>query len=145
RCRRAAQPGAERDALVQRHGEAERQRQRFAKRDQRAARGVALGLQRQLPDPGDIALDGLDAHHGLVDPAHRGHVARAFDGMPEQVETDADIADACGRERARGCTHACTPRPVLSEWAIASTSPNTPAAVTCGPAPGPCTTSGLLA
>src|SRR3546814_6760025 len=74
------------------------------------------------------------------------YVAWSGDRVAEQVEADADIADA-GRRECAGLAamlteaHARAP----SALAIASTSPKTPAAVTSGPAPGPCTTSGLSA
>ena len=142
---RAAQPGAQPNALVQREREAERQRQPLAQGDQRRAGGVAGRFQRQPGDAGHLAVDGLDAHFGRVDAAHGGQVARPVDGVSQQVEAHADVADAGRRECSDRHAHACTPTPVLSEWAMASTSPNTPAAVTCGPAPGPSTTSGLSA
>ena len=145
RGRRAAEARTQRNPLVQREREPERQVERIAQGEQGAAGGVARGLQRELLDAGDVAVDRIDAHGGRVDAAHRGDVAGAIDRMAEEVEADPDIADAGGRECADCSAHAWTPTPVLSECAIASTSPNTPAAVTCGPAPGPCTTSGLSA
>src|SRR5690606_39597122 len=85
-----------------------------------------------------VAGNAGDPHHGFLDAPHRGDVARAFEDMAEQVEADADVADAGRGESAHGvhARDACTQ---------ARMSPNTPAAVTCGPAPGPCTTSGLSA
>ena len=143
--------------------------ERLAQRDQRLPGGIARGLQRQRVGAGDVAADRGDAHFRLVDAAHHRDVAHAVDGMAEQVEADADVADAAGREGAamraagrlvrsrsmstlmRAPAHArlaCSdagPMREPSDCAIASTSPNTPAAVTSGPAPGPCTTSGLSA
>ena len=136
--RRAAQPGAERDALVEFDLEAERQRQRFAQRKQRAAGGVALGLQRQV---GDRAADRLDPHRRFVDAAHGGDIADAGDAVAEDVEADPHIAYGSRRKRPR--FHACAHRRAPSAAASRSRSENTPAAVTSGPAPGPCTTSGL--
>ena len=158
--RRTAQAGAQRNAFLQFDLEPVRQRQRFAQRDQGAAGGVAFGIERQRVGAYDRAADRGDAHFGRVDAADDGDIARTIDGVTEQIEADADVADARGRERAgfvavpgvplrslrwfgvgRKGTHARAP----SVRAIARISPNTPAAVTSAPAPGPCTTSGLCA
>ena len=80
----------------------------------------------------------------LIDPAHGGEVAGTVEHVAEQVEADADVADAGRREGAcdvRRLRHWRAP----SDCATARMSPKMPAAVTCGPAPGPCTTSGLSA
>ena len=79
---------------------------------------------------------------GSVDAADRGAIAGAGDGVAEDVEADADVADA-GRRECTGLFAAHTRAPRAAE--TRSRSANTPAAVTSGPAPGPCTTSGFSA
>ena len=101
--------------------------------------GVARGLQRQR---GDGAADGGDAHGRFLDAAHGGDIADAGDAVAEHVEADADVADGAGCEGARLVTHGAHSL-APSAAASRSRSANTPAAVTSGPAPGPCTTSGL--
>ncbi len=75
---------------------------------------------------------------------HRCAVARADERLAENIEADAEIADAGGRKC--GCfepLHAGIQTRAPNEAATRSRSAKTPAAVTSGPAPGPCTTSGL--
>ena len=74
----------------------------------------------------------------------RAHaIAERRDRVSEDVEADSDVADARRRERRRGRAsgrgHNFAPRYAHTR----SRSANTPAAVTAGPAPGPCTISGL--
>ena len=171
---RAAHARTQRYALFDLDREAEWQLERRPQRDQRTPGGIALGFQRQVQFK---PTNGADAHHGLVEPFHHNPITRPFDGVTEQVETDAGVADAGGGE---GCFHAdmrtgmgglnlrsagvdalpccrsagrlgygagagCTARYTRAPSAVATRkrSENTPAAVTSGPAPGPCTTSAL--
>src|SRR5690606_31981612 len=63
-------------------------------------------------------------------------------GVSEQVEAHPDVADRGrgeGRRGPRRPGHRFAPRDVASR----RRSANTPPAVTSGPAPGPCTTSGF--
>ncbi len=120
--------------------ESERQFQRRPQRDQCRTGGVAFGLQRQV---GHRAAYRCDANGWFIDAAHGGDVADAGDAVADDVEANADIADRAWREGASDHSvfgiHKRAPR--LD--ARRSKSENTPAAVTSGPAPGPCTTSGL--
>lgn len=135
----AAEAGRERDALAHPGLEAEGQPELAAHGDEGHAGGVALGLERQ----GRLgALDAGDAHDRLVEAPHRDAIAEGADGVAEHVEADGDVADRRGGEGAgfEGRAHATwAPRYEQTR----STSANTPAAVTAGPAPGPCTTSGF--
>src|SRR3546814_1909302 len=74
-------------------------------------------------------------HQRLGNASYNHDVAWSGDRVAEQVEADADIADAGRRKRAclaamLAGAHARAP----SALAIASTSPKTPAPVTSGPA-----------
>ena len=101
------------------------------------ASGVLFGLQWQA---GDDSANGIDANQRLVDASHRGVVAGAGKTVSKYVETDRDIAYAGWREGAADVsTHKRAPIAAPTR----SRSANTPAAVTSGPAPGPCTMSGL--
>ena len=91
--RRAGEAGAQRNALVEFDREAERQRQRLPQGDQRAAGGVAFGLERQR---GDHAANRRDAHGRFVDAAHGGGIADAVDAVAEDVEAHPDIAYRSG-------------------------------------------------
>ena len=102
--RRAAHPRAERDALLDPHGEAMGELQPVPERHERPSSGVPLRLQRQSAHH---ALDSEDAHlRRLValdgDPVHRTH-----EGVTEHVEAHTDIAHRgrCGGGRA-GTIHA---------------------------------------
>jgi len=146
RGRRAAHAGTERDALVDLDLEPERQRQCLPQRDQRRAGGVDRRVSGQVH--GGTA-DRRDADFRGVDAAHRHRVADTGHGIAEQVEPDRHVRHRGRGEGARlvpagGGLH-CLPAHsrVPSPAATRSTSANTPAAVTSGPAPGPCTTSGL--
>ncbi|KAG0927417.1 hypothetical protein G6F31_018059 [Rhizopus arrhizus] len=134
RRRRAAHAGAERNALVDLDGETEVQAQPFAQRHQRSTRRVPGRVQRQFHR---AATDRLDAHHRFVDPAHAYGIADPGDGMAENVESHCPVG------HRGGCVCTCDHRRAPSPAATRSRSANTPAAVTSGPAPGPCTTSGL--
>ena len=121
----------------------------------------------QQVDGGSYVVDMAQAHRGLAEtalgigvdvssrigilyapPAAWSHgylwgadIADAGDAVAEDGETDPDIADGAGRERTR--FQSGSHRRAPSAAARRSRSENTPAAVTSGPAPGPCTTSGL--
>ncbi|MNI35853.1 hypothetical protein D3C73_898900 [compost metagenome] len=131
---RSAHAGAEGNALVDLDGKTEAQSQPLTQRYQRRASGVAGGFQRQLHR---TAADRIDAHPWLVDAAHAHRIADTGDGVTQDVETHGHVGHRCGREGA--CDHSRAPSPAATR----SRSANTPAAVTSGPAPGPCTTSGL--
>src|SRR5690625_1451238 len=137
----ATHAGAEGNALVELHGKAEIEIERAPQRHQRGPRRVVLRVGGQA---GCAAANGVNAHFGAVDAAHGHRVARAVNAVAEQVETGNGVANAGWRKGARrvldGRVHSGAP-----SWpAMRSTSANTPAAVTSGPAPGPWTTSGLL-
>src|SRR3546814_1669492 len=146
RGRGAAEAGPQRDAFLHFQLEAVCQPQSLARGQHRLAGGVAFGRERKRRDTFDLATDRGDTHQRLGDVSHDRDVAWSGDRVAEQVEADADIADA-GRRECAGLAamlteaHARAP----SALAIASTSPKTPAAVPSGPAPGPCTPSGLPA
>ncbi len=133
RCR-TAHAGTERDALVDLDCETEIQAQAFAQRHQRSPGGVAGCVQWQRDS---TATDRIDAHRRLVDAAHAHGIADTGNGMAENVEAHCHVGHRGGRK----CT--CDHRRAPSPAATRSRSANTPAAVTSGPAPGPCTTSGL--
>ena len=133
---RTAEPGSQRDALVQFKFQAEIQCACCAQRLQRAARGILFRVRRQLLDD---AADRADAHARHAGAPHGSAIAEGADRKAHDVEADGDIADGCRRERAcrfpcgPGRTHMRAPRKVASR----SRSANTPPAVTAGPAPGP--------
>ena len=72
-------------------------------------------------------------------------VARPLDHVAEHVETYADIAYAAGANALAESPHARFRDAGLRAERLRDRqhSANTPAAVTSGPAPGPCTISGL--
>ncbi|MNV20025.1 hypothetical protein D3C71_1109100 [compost metagenome] len=137
---RTAHTRAQRDAFVDLHLEPERQIQRGMQRDQRRAGRVVLGHQRQVHRG---AADRPDLHHARFNAPHRHGIANALDGVTKNVEPDPHVADRGRCERACFRHAALTHKRAPSPTATRSTSANTPAAVTSGPAPGPCTTSGL--
>ena len=134
RCRRSAHARAERNALVDLDGETEVQSEPCAQRHQRSSGGIAGRFQRQLDR---TAPDRLDAYHRLIDAAHAHSIANPGDGMTKNVEAHRHVGHR--RRRKRTCDHRRAPSPAATR----SRSANTPAAVTSGPAPGPCTTNGL--
>jgi hypothetical protein len=135
--RRAAEARAERNALRDLELEAEARLHRRRQRLHGASRGVELGRAWQLTVG---AGDRHDPHDARFDPARQHGVADRVQRVPEQVEADGDVSDAGRRERTRLLSiHRRAP----TLEAIRSRSANTPAAVTSGPAPGPCTTSGF--
>jgi len=137
-CRRSAHARAQRDALVEFDLEAVAEAERAPQFHDRHAGGIAVRLHRQVDRR---AADRADAHHGFVDAAHRGAIARSRETVAEDVETDRHVADTGRRERDDAfLTHTRAPK----DDATRSRSANTPAAVTSGPAPGPCTTRGLV-
>ena len=98
-----AHAGTQGNALPDLHLEAERQRQRFAQRDQRRTGGIARRIQRQV-DGG--AVDAGDAHIRRLDATHRHGVADAFDHMAQDVEPHAHVAHRCRRKRTCLLPHA---------------------------------------
>ena len=104
---RSAEPGAQRDALVDLHLEAESQPQSVAQREQRAAGRVARRVLRQL---GRAAADRRDADRTLVHAAHRHLVARSGETLAQDVEADGDVADR-GRGEGGGLIPAHPPDP----------------------------------
>src|SRR5690606_17417394 len=87
-------------ALVELDRKAVAESKPFAQRDQRAPGGIGRGVQGNALDATHRSAHRVHAHHRLFDDANRGDVARPVDDVPEQVEADADVADACGCERA---------------------------------------------
>src|SRR5207253_1907971 len=142
----------ERDALLEFEFEAMSDGEVSAQRLQGSSCRVFFGLHREFGCSGHSSPDRRDAHDRFLDAPHERDVAHAGERMAEYVETDADVADAAGGEGADGTSarlavhepgrfdrrgrHARAPRLCTT----ARISPNTPAAVTSGPAPGPCTT-----
>src|SRR5690606_2456038 len=118
--------------------DAELRRLRRQQRLHGAAGGVAFRLQRQRAAR---AFDGGDAHARRTRAGGGDAVVGTGEAVSEQVEADADIAHR-GR-RAGGGTVRRAHSGAPSAAATRSTSANTPAAVTSGPAPGPRTISGL--
>ena len=112
-----------------------------ARRSASSARagGVVLGVERQVGDHAAMASTRTPA---LVVRRDGDAVARPDQAVAEDVEAHRDVADRRRRERASRCAALSQPRP-QRRAATRSRSANTPAAVTSGPAPGPCTTSGL--
>src|SRR5262249_44878143 len=96
---------------------------------------IPHGVERQLDG---VVADLGDAHFVCIDAPHGCTIAGAGDRVSEDVEANADVADGSRSERT-GFLHTRAP----SDAATRSKSANAPAAVTSGPAPGPCTTSGL--
>jgi len=135
---RAPEPGADRDALVDLQAEAEGGTHRFLQRKQRTTCGVVAHLMRQLSP-----AHGVDLDTGRGTPRHGDAIAERVDRKTENVEADRDIADrggGKGRSALPGrAAHSRAPRYAARR----SRSANTPPAVTSGPAPGPCTMSGL--
>jgi len=100
--RRAAEAGVERDAFGQAEGKAGVRGEALAQRHQRTPSGIAFGFQRQVQGPGDIACDGIDADDGFGNLVHCGEIARAVDGVAQEVKPDPDIADTGGGEGGDG-------------------------------------------
>src|ERR1700722_9859635 len=107
----------------------------LAHRHQRCAGGVQRCVERKI---NAAVANRADAHDGFVDAANDSPITRALDGVTENIESHTNVAD---RRRCEGARlfHMRAP----SAAAMRSKSANTPAAVTSGPAPGPCTTRGL--
>ncbi len=109
---RAAEAGTQRNAFLDRDLDPEGQRQRRGHGHQRHAGGVLLRLQRQVrlaagdgrdPDPGLRHLPRLDA------------IAHCLDGVAEDVEANADVADRRGRESCNdAAAHVLSPAAVRS-------------------------------
>ena len=153
--RRTAHARAQGDALVDLDFESVLQPQRLAHGDQGGAGGIALGFQRQRERR---ATDRRHPHLRRIDSAHGDGVADPGQRMAEDVEAHRHVADRGRRKRAglplwlwrwlhlRDCGRLATDRAhsrAPCPAATRSTSANTPAAVTSGPAPGPCTISGF--
>ena len=87
---------------------AEIQRQRSMQGLHRAARGIVLGLDRQIAgDAGDRAY----AHPRFVDAAQAHLVADGFDGVSENIEAYADVGNGGRCERGNiGKHYRCAPR-----------------------------------
>src|SRR3546814_14301375 len=99
-----------------------------------------LGRERKRRDTFDLATDRGDTHQRLGNASYNHDVAWSGDRVAEQVEADADIADAGRRKRASLAAmldgaHARSPRAL----AIATPSPKTPPPLPPGPPPGACT------
>ncbi len=135
----AAEAGRQGDALVDPGLEAEGQRESAAHGVEGHAGGIVLERERQ----GRLgAGDCGDADDRLGQAAHRDAVAERADGVAEHVEADGDVADRGGGEGA-GDGRWVHARWAPSEEQTRRRSAKTPAAVTAGPAPGPCTTRGF--
>src|SRR3546814_15646476 len=103
-----------------------------------------LGRERKRRDTFDLATDRGDTHQRLGNASYNHDVAWSGDRVAEQVEADADIADAGRRKRAclaamLAGAHARAPR----DLAIASEYQKTQAPVTTGPVPGARPSTGL--
>jgi hypothetical protein len=106
RRRRSAHSRGQWDTFVDGQLETVRQFQSVMHGLHRAARGVALGLHRQLArDAGDRA----DANDGFLDPLHPHAVANGLHGMAENVEADPDVGDGgrrkCGDVALHGAAY----------------------------------------
>ena len=93
---RTAQPGGQRNALVDRKLKAETGRLRIVQRDDRAAGGVLRSLQRQILHH---AANGLDGPPGRRAAPRRHAIADRVDRKAQNIEANGDVADRCGRKR----------------------------------------------